>query len=377
MKNNNRVNKTNNKLVVTGIILLLLILILGFGGYYVYTNFYKNKSENTTKLDDKTQPTNGNVSNNNKYKKVGDLRLLSWNVLNFGNKYTPSTNKFMNIVKTIQESNADVVGLTEINYNNEDIVRNVANSLGASWSYTFSGNNFNVNFSRSRESVAILYKNNVVQPETSNSINPNDTYTRPLWYTKFKTVGYDYSFITFFGHFDAPGANSKNNEANAKGYRGQGGQEISEAKAIATVFTSLKATYPNTDIIGAADTNIKEANNSVFDSNEYSLNYIDFNDNKEYYRTTISNNNYYANSYDKWFVYDANKSNILKDKNIPYKVDVINAFNDKIWDKEKTLNAWLSSDKAKKYPKPTDIQLVLNVSDHAPIILDLNYKNNM
>ncbi|SYV93734.1 Uncharacterised protein, partial [Mycoplasmoides gallisepticum] len=94
--------------------------------------------------------------------------------------------------------------------------------------------------------------------------------------------------------------NANNGETSAAGFSRQGSQEIKEAQAIATVFSDLKTQYPDTDIIGAADTNIRETNNRVFTSDQYSLNYINFDNNRPYYRTTLSERNGYANSYDKW-----------------------------------------------------------------------------
>ncbi|WP_245576692.1 MnuA family membrane nuclease [[Mycoplasma] imitans] len=376
-KSNKRKEFTKKRWILW--ILLLLVAALGFSAYFLIDKFLPSKKAegSTGRFDGSSQPANPNLDNppqSGEYKKVGDLRLMSWNVLNFGQRYQTTSNKFMNIVRTIQISNADIVGLSEINYDDTTIVNRLQNALGSSWSYTFSGTNFNENYPRSRESVLILYKNKVVEPVSYSAINPDNIYTRPLWYTKFRTLYYGYSFITFFGHFDAPGANTNNGETQADGYSQQGSQEIKESKAIATVFKDLKQQYPDVDIIGAADTNIKEANNSVFTSNEYSLNYIDFNDNKTYYRTTLSEKNGYANSYDKWFVYDANQHNILKESDIPYKIDIINAFKNKIWDRNKSLAAWLASPNGTRYPNPTDFQLIKDVSDHAPIILDINFK---
>ncbi|QZX49158.1 MnuA family membrane nuclease [Mycoplasma sp. E35C] len=369
----------NNKKLVLAIILLVLIIVIGIGGYFVYTRYFaKNKtqtdpSHNHLDLIDPNDPNQNNqpVVNQNTYKKVGDLRILAWNVLNFGHKASLDSNKFINISKTIKLSNADVVGLVEINYNDQQIVENLTNSLGSSWSYTFSGENYNSKFPNSKESVAILYKKDIVEPLQTGSINPNNIYTRPLWYTKFKTKQDNYEFISMFGHFDAPGANKNNDET--KGPNNQGSQEILEAKTVSTIFKELKEKYPETDIVGYADTNIKEENNNLFDSSEYQLNYIDFNDNKEKYKTSLGTKNNYSNTYDKWFVYDAKNSNILRKSEIPYKIDIINAFRDKIWDREQSLNGWKASHpNATKLP--TDFQIIRNVSDHAPIILDINYK---
>lgn len=376
---NTRKKQVNNKRWIMWVLLLLLI-ILGVSAYFVINKFFPPKNDvPNSKITNDSQVTNPGTRNetvppSEQYKKVGDLRLMSWNALNFGSRSEPTSNKFMNIIRTIQLSDADVVGLSEINYDDQLLAQRLNDALGSSWSYTFSGKNFNENYPRSKESILILYKNQVVQPEVSKAINPNNIYTRPLWYTKFKTIGFDYSFITFFGHFDAPGVNANNGETSAAGFSRQGSQEIKEAQAIATVFSDLKTEYPDTDIIGAADTNIRETNNRVFTSDQYSLNYINFDNNRPYYRTTLSERNGYANSYDKWFVYDADSQNILKKSDIPYKIDIINAFTDKIWDKQKSLAAWLASRSGMRNPNPSDFQLISNVSDHAPILLDIDYK---
>ncbi|QZX49159.1 hypothetical protein [Mycoplasma sp. E35C] len=53
------------------------------------------------------------------YKRNGNLRLLSWNVKNFGSKSINNnvdSSKFKNIVQTIKILGADIVGLVEINW---------------------------------------------------------------------------------------------------------------------------------------------------------------------------------------------------------------------------------------------------------------------
>ncbi|QZX49160.1 hypothetical protein [Mycoplasma sp. E35C] len=157
---------------------------------------------------------------------------------------------------------------------------------------------------------------------------------------------------------------------------GQGEWEWNEALTLDRVFKDLKKKYPNVDIIGGGDTNIKGlSNNNAFASDEYKLNYVDFDTNKEDYLTSLSTKHYaYAknSSYDKWFIYDYGQLNVLaQQSNIPYKFDVLQAYQKGYWDKQAAISSFHKTDPNKG--KPTNLQLVSKVSDHAPILLDVQY----
>ncbi|TPR54703.1 MnuA family membrane nuclease [Metamycoplasma neophronis] len=341
---------------------------IAYGAYYLVNKIKSDKS-------------GAPIIVNKSIDKNSDIKLMSWNVFNFGKSTPAESNKFVNIVKTIKLTNADVIGLEEIGFNDITIINKLIKKLndGGSnkWSYTLS-DAFNQKYPNSKESVAILYKNDILRLDSTNVINPNNIYTRPLYFAKFTYLAKPYTFVTGFGHFDAPGVNTKNNEKDSIG--SQGSQEVLENKSIDLVFKELKKLYPNTDILMAADTNLKENHMNIYDQKEYKLGYPEnYAQHIKDYRTSLgakpkkpSDPLYYANTYDKWFVYDAEATNIdyLNASKHAFSFDTLQAFKNGYWDREESKNLYMKLNKNK--PQPSDYDLVKNVSDHIPVFININ-----
>lgn len=287
----------------------------------------------------------------------------------------------------------------EVNYDDEKAIQQLADALD--YKYTFYnskkiGNDpkitYNPKFVNSKESYGIIYNHNLFKPLDPQGffINPNNLYARPIYYNLFETTYLknkfqaqeEYRFIAAFGHFDAPDVQIKRGERKDPNFSGQGTQEVQEAKSINLVFKNLKEKYENVDIVLGIDSNIKTKNNNVFDQQEYKLAYEDYDHHIQNktgkYLTSLGNDLYYANAYDKFLVYDGgtNKNNIKFGNGFDYKFDFVNAFKNKNWDWDKSSKLYEqyyknSSRRNKKPLQINEYKVIANVSDHAPIILNI------
>ncbi|MGX9395472.1 MnuA family membrane nuclease [Mycoplasma sp. 1573] len=371
-KQNSKSRNTKSKKPKTLVSLLTALIVLAAGGGGV-GYYFANQKEKVV--------LNTSVS----LEKTSDLRLMSWNVLNFGGSNTAyNSNKMINIATTILSSQADVVGLEEINWGQETSVKNLVkllnqNNQEETWQYVISPLNvasYRKEFENSREQIAVLYRKDKVKVLNS-GFKGKEIYARPLYYVQFESVTKsDYKFVSIFGHFDAPDVNTKNGETKSNEYSGQGNQEIKEAKALAQILVELKTQY-NCDIIFGGDTNIKAKNNSAIESEKYALGYVDFETNLEYYKTSLSNKvKAYSEPYDKWAIIDTGTKNVYYGQNYPYKIDIISAFKEdasghSLWNRQESVQNYKRYKNDK--PNPTDLELIRDVSDHAPILVDIKF----
>ncbi|QDF64725.1 MnuA family membrane nuclease [Mycoplasma nasistruthionis] len=355
-------------------------IVLGAAAYGAYYGF--------TKLNQKDNVANNQIVNDNKnslnvssagYEKNYDHRIVSWNIYNFSNSTGQfNTNKLLNVATTLNLLQPDIVGLTEISFNDTKAIENIKSLLNKPYQ-SILGNSLNSTYPTKKESVAILYNPEVFELITSGTLNPENGYVRPLFYGRFQNKVNNKHLITIFGHFDSP--DNGNGEENGA-LPGQGAWEEREAKLASNVFADLKRQFPDDDIVLGADTNIKTSNDKAFKQDSYILaypqSYFASKTDAEVFKTSLNGKgDGYSNPYDKWLIYDAGDSNFVYAKNsnqelekYPFKFDVVKAFANKYWDQQKSTELYL---KSKKQKQPDSIYTIIkNVSDHAPIIIGYN-----
>ncbi|TPR53206.1 MnuA family membrane nuclease [Metamycoplasma neophronis] len=335
------------------------------------------------------------------------FRIGHWNILNYGKaSLDPEGLKVNNIAKAILATQADIMGLTEVNYNHLDKVSYIVNLLNKwtnsnEFQYLGQKDIFSEKYPSQKENIAIIYRKSIATPilfdngkigaSFTKKINRNDgktEYVRPPYGTMFKIKGYEKPLITIFGHLDSPGAKQESGEKkitlynNIKIQGSQGNQEVAEMMALPNVFEYFLSLAKDKDaaIMFGGDTNIKKENQFLLQEleNKYNLTnyYYDYH---EKYLTSLGRNNNYSQSYDKIlfkenadfnFISANEKANMPEFKKVPYRLDTINAFNNKIWDRKESINL-NNQDATWAYDnKTSDFQLALKISDHTPVFID-------
>ncbi|WP_027120721.1 MnuA family membrane nuclease [Mycoplasmopsis lipofaciens] len=408
---------------IFSLISLVPVAVMCVGGYYVYKYFKsKNSANNNVNID--------KLDNKGFYAKNEEtLRVMHWNILNFGGSTsTQNSAKVYNIAVSIFKSNADIIGLTEINYgdaNKVDRIIKVLNSFdpNISFSYVYQDKNeaLNPEYKNSKEQIVIIYKNKIVEPRKFNNnkigdsflgpiksvqqSNSNivfakeDSYVRPLFGSKFFIKPFNKTITTFFGHFDSPNSKENSGEIDINGIfqnkyiiKNQGSKEVSEALGLYDAFLYFKNISNNDNIIFGGDTNINskgstifnyltDINNSITSSERLQTYYNSSLANEEKFLTSLTtettyNKNKkhsgYANSYDKWLFYEKDL-NILDNKENPtyiYKIDIVKGFESGLFDKTITTKKYLQTYKDER--SVSDFKLIRKgLSDHAPIIIDV------
>ncbi|AXE60752.1 hypothetical protein DA803_01460 [[Mycoplasma] phocae] len=428
---------------------LKVILALGaiagiaVGGYYGYRYYQKIKSEkkdvqNQKSDSSRAKENQGEKGSNNInrevivpknveemfYKPENLIRVGHWNILNYGSTESSDKNgpKVRAIAELIYKSKQDVVGLTEINYNRGEDVKNIVdvlNSINSNNSFKYliqptkDANPTSSN--ATKEQVAIIYNyKRIKEKNFTNGKNiqsygttqkfQGTSYKRPLFAAYFETIEGSKPFVSIFGHLDSPAVGKNSTEKADKTYKGQGAQEVAEASEIANAFKYYEELSNNASIIFGGDTNIKTENNRLFNSENFIKNNIEnyygemsiFEDKKtttkakkyEFYETSLGTNekNGYANAYDKLLFKENGGLNIIneyekttyKDKkyqNVPFKADIINGFKNGIWDRNVILNLRPKLQLNKQGKKISDFSFIRNkISDHTLVYLDFEIK---
>ncbi|MGY5139335.1 MnuA family membrane nuclease [Mycoplasmopsis gallinarum] len=372
-------------------ILSSTIVVVGAaaGAFYAWKNKDKltNKNPQKDSIINEIQPTRVlDITSNN-------FRIMNWNILNFGgnNVSTATSPKTKNIAKAIKYANASIIGLTEINFidspddkrDDNTVVRSVRNLtklIGENFNYEISKKAINPNFQNSRENYAFIYNQNEFSIENTYLFTQDNIYVRPPFGALFKHKATNYQFWYVIAHFDAPGVNEKNGEV-ATEYNDNGSQEILEAtKVKEVIFDKLNELSPNVDIVFGGDTNLKVKANEIFENFKYNQiysAYVDFANRLDdtWYNTSLSKTSNgvvkrkYANPYDKWLFKDELEKNIIIEANNPYKIDIVDLYNNNVWDKNTDLKEWAALNKT--FKDNTNLTVAAATSDHAPIILNI------
>ncbi|WP_406613460.1 MnuA family membrane nuclease [Mycoplasma corogypsi] len=392
--------KVKTRKIVSSAISLILAGGIAAGAYFGYLKFGNQQkidhNKNDNKLNSNANSGSGStLSNNNTEPTLNkkSLHVMNWNVLNFGGGDNDVLNapKINRISDVILHEKPDLIGFTEINYNNQSVrtldnLKKLLNSSeknesGTTWDYVISENDENPRFPNSKEHYAMFYKSNVLSVVKKESITKNNLYARPPFSVKFKT-GNDYQFYYVIAHFDAPGVNAKNGEtATDSLYGTNGSQEVTEAKSVKEyIFDKYKP--ENIDIIFGGDTNLTAKSQIIFDEfkkfgieNTYGDDFK-YNNSVDAYKTSLSSKDGYANPYDKFLFLDTpDKGTIVKPTKEKFKFDIIAQYKaGGIWENLRVpdYNTW---SKLKKAPRnQTPIELARKISDHAPIniFIDIN-----
>ncbi|MBN4083434.1 hypothetical protein JXZ92_01175 [Mycoplasma sp. CSL10137] len=406
----------------------LTLLGLGIGAYYIYkwVKDKPNKKNNNEELQNNAGYEANNsdskikLSNDVRYYKPQNVtRVGHWNILNFGGDTSNKGGlKVTAISQAIIKTKLDLVGLTEINYDDGDKVDRILKTLNeldskSKWKsiiQPISDSNPSSN-NATKEQIAILYKSTVLTPEKFNSDkigasfgtekandekNVQRSFKRPIFGVLFKDNLLDKKITTIFGHLDSPDVKKNSDEQTSK-YSGQGTQEVFEASRLANAFDYFeKLTNQNSSIIFGGDTNIKTQNNELFLSSDFKsrqiINYYDdmrinqVNNVKsynkyEYYETSLGSKKGYANAYDK-ILFKENNLNIIteaeklnnmdiKYRNSWFKLDLINSFNDGFFDKNQMIKLWKQSPAYKTHENYKDFEIIRSqISDHTLVWVD-------
>lgn len=341
-------SKRKNKNIISTVISLITFSAITAGSYFAYQNGYfsslLNKENNSSDLTKENLEIPSDIKK--KFYKPEQLtRVGHWNVLNFGgNRSFKNSFKVNSISKIILETKLDLIGLTEVNYNEAKKVENIVQTLNEidqdkSWKVITQPiedmayePNKDIN-----EHVSILYKESKFkalafsngrigssfgQQEFKDEFDRNTRFKRPLFGVLFKELKTNKNLVTFFGHLDSPaakksGKNTKLMELSSKLFSSQGSQEVAEAKQIDDAFEYFKSISPeNTSLFFGGDTNIMTKNNSLFLGEEFtkkniqsyyenmSINKNLFKDEFGYYKTSLAENSGYANAYDKLLFFE-------------------------------------------------------------------------
>ncbi|MDJ1648396.1 MnuA family membrane nuclease [Mycoplasma phocimorsus] len=380
-------NKSKSKSIIGTIISLIVISATGISSYFAYQNgFFSSltkKQENTSNLVKENLKILTNLKK--KFFKPAELtRIGHWNILNFGGERSfKNSFKVNSIVKIILETNLDLIGLTEINYDQGKKVENIVKTLNEidedkSWkviTQPVEDMAYETNKDIS-EQVSILYKESKFKPEAfsngrigssygetffKDEFNRDTRFKRPLFGVLFKELKSNKNLVAFYGHLDSPRAKKSRTktqfiELNSKLFSQQGSQEVAEAKQIDDAFIYFKNLSPNnTSLFFGGDTNIMTKNNKLFTSEEFtSKNIQNYYENMtinknllkeeyEYYKTSLGESKGYANAYDKLlfiengldFINEYEKVNKFKTMSSPegysyssvwFRGDIANAF---------------------------------------------------
>ncbi|EGV00232.1 membrane nuclease MnuA [Mycoplasmopsis columbina SF7] len=383
-----------------------ILLAAGLGATVIYLQ-YKNifKKDKSGNLDSGTSDPNKDTKipilegNNEK------LNIMSWNILNFGGEDSiKNSNKVLGIAKTILYKNSDIVALQEINDGDGAKVKRIVDTLNEldknnQWVFASSKSEPNPQYATQREQFAFVYKSNKVDLYKSDNLRKYNYVRYPfIAYFRDKNAKNDFALINI--HLDSPGSPSnpkstKQNDEASEIYSGQGNKEVQEAQDLAVIIKELKKDYPH-DILVMGDTNIKNTNNLIFETKEFTENgiklaYKEFAKNlNEYYKTSLSTleaykkdgqKRGYVNAYDKFIYLDQNEQNIMPLEPENYRVDLLHAFD--------TNGGWLNLSEHQQlwYQMPQNKGKYVNansvpwyelirgdISDHAPVMIE--YKLN-
>ncbi|AXE60719.1 hypothetical protein DA803_01285 [[Mycoplasma] phocae] len=345
------------------------------------------------------------------YKPENLIRVGHWNILNYGGGELSDKNgpKVAAISELIYKSQQDVIGLTEINYNQGKDVKNIVdalNELSNSSSYDCivqPVDDANKTSSKAtKEQIAIIYNTNKIKKKNFKNYNKNYqsygndktnsgvSFKRPLFAAFFETIKGNKPFVSIFGHLDSPGKASE--EASQNEYKSQGAQEVKEALDIANAFKYYEQLSDNASIIFGGDTNIKTKNNRLFNTDEFTSkgikNYYGSMSNfkvkgkpteqYEFYETSLGRNKGYSEAYDKLLFKEHNLNIIDENEKIKYnderyqkvsfKADIINGFKNGIWDKKHILN--LNPKFAKDFNGNEFSFIRSKISDHTMVYID-------
>ncbi|MEE3928126.1 hypothetical protein V2E24_00860 [Mycoplasmopsis ciconiae] len=405
MKKTNRTttkNKKNKKIIKSIVSTGLSLIILSTaatGGIYAYKNGYFNKN-NAADI----------VSTKITYKDNNYLNVVHWNILNYGGKTSNKEGlKTQAISKILASTNAEVIGLTEINYNDFNKVNRIVDVLNQmskrEYKFTVQSQKDAVSklFPNSKEVVAIIYDSNVLdlvdnstyQNQITLENNQKSELVRPFYTSTFKIKNTQIQFSTVFGHLDSPGFDVPKKDIPAKEAKSQwseqGVQEVAEAKEISNALLYLKKKFPNNAAyLFGGDTNImtknhlKLANYIRSSSNDLIKDYFEYNQNNVKETSLSRTKNNYSNAYDKWFFINNNSdfqfltyTKALKEVEnaLPFRYDLWNLFEDKEMDFSRDVAKKLYLQKEDAKENPSDVNLIRDgISDHTLINIYSNYK---
>ncbi|WP_036464024.1 MnuA family membrane nuclease [Mycoplasmopsis sturni] len=408
--------------------------------------FINKEKQKTLEDNKKKEPTKNLESEKNKeqvnqpiVQETADLTIAHWNILNYGGiSATKKANldkqkfKIDIIAQIISKINPDVVGLTEINYQKGQEVKLIVDKLNQIdkkqkrfYQYIYQPDEqTNPESSNStKESIAIIYDSNKVEPISFNNLkigssfngeleerpnNKKTKYVRPPFGVMFKKKGEEIYFTTIFAHFDSPGIKrTKNPEKDPEtradasiwfkdipksaNSRTTGYQEAAEAYYLYKVFEHFKNIGGKNFVFGG-DTNIKQNVGKIFDTSVqrgFLLGWDESNKAKTSLKSATNilrdfqennsnqekeeQNAYYSQTYDK-MLYQDSAFNQLNSNKWTYKFDLFhqlkydNKFSAYLIDKWKEISG-------SNYSLYQLIPLLRkSVSDHLPVYLKLNFK---
>ncbi|EFF41828.1 endonuclease/exonuclease/phosphatase family protein [Mycoplasmopsis alligatoris] len=385
------------------------------------TEVEKTTSTKPTTTNNINENKNTNISENtiNKNSLNKEILVGHWNVLNYGSSRTTSqSSKVYALSSIIQNSNFDLIGLTEINYNQADKVQLIIDELNKTnpeikWNYVFqpvSEADLSNSSTNTKEQVAIVYKETVFQPNAFSNNKKGDSfagefkgintqnalmYRRPLYGHNFKLVNTDKTFTFIFGHFDSPGVGSKEKSLSSRNFNydgldysvknSMGEQEALEAMELHDAMAYFDGIDGNSTILFGGDTNIKYENNDLFKKSEQAGYKLLYNDSKltgsDKYATSLRSprsadfveNDGYAEPYDKILFKEAEGVDVVSEKENPelmFKIDLINAFNKNYLNKEKYQELLKNENKNLN----TNVKLIRSISDHVPVFAKIIIK---
>ncbi|EIE41263.1 membrane nuclease MnuA [Mycoplasmopsis canis UFG1] len=356
--------KKNKLLSIIGSIAIIIS-----GG--VTAGYFLIKQNNTQKSNTSTQSTNIESSKTNN---ANQLKITSWNIANFGASSSKKLGfRIQALKEIIKKENLEFISIQEVGYEDWEGVEKLVEELGYEYSFAKSPMGLiSEERPNSRESYAIIYKNNKVKLLNDKGYfkGKNIQFTRPLWYSKWEIIQNGQNFWIINGHLDAPGKSSTKgvNEAenptiNNYKWKGQGDQEVREYLDIKYALEELKQKDPNSLIIFNGDTNIKKENfkfSSDFYTNlGYEINY-DTNIYNDLYATSLNKGKNYSNPYDKFIAYDPN--NVFIESKFE-KFDLINVFKD-VLDRKKYSDLFKQTYNDKNKQQKSDPDMVIKISDH-------------
>ncbi|QZE12586.1 MnuA family membrane nuclease [Mycoplasma sp. Ms02] len=405
--------KKSKKTVATGTTVLGIILALGTAGYYVYNNFIKTSDSTRAELWKDADIDNHPIKRIES-PKLSDkvIRIMHWNILNFGGaKSTLRSFKTNAISEIIYKSGASLIGLTEVNFNDGEKVQRIVKTMnGFAGSDVFdyivqdSSQARSALFENSAEKVAIIYNKNkfeYVPFANQDSSVSGDSFrskinlleggktehSRPPFGAQFRDKANNKYVTTVFAHFDSPGINEKNGEKPAptpyKGIKLEGSQgnfEVAQAFSIPQIISYFEAkSNPNAAILFAGDTNIKTENQDLLDLFEGKNGIQNFYNQAmaENFKTSIGKSDY-ANAYDKIVFKEKDGIDFLsafeiKNPEQSFKIDLLKVFKNQILDRAEYTKLYKKDNDSDGI---TDHKMASTISDHAPIYVDYQIKEN-
>ncbi|TPI01546.1 MnuA family membrane nuclease [Mycoplasma struthionis] len=383
-------------------------------------NNNNNGSGNQNDANVTTESSNSNFTNttpvsfseNDKYiKPKNHLRIGHWNIENFGKSNGKAENEYkvQKLAEVIYKTKFDIIGLTEVNFRNLDRVKLIVDALNTysnSAVYGYIGQNnvsSDISTTSSAEDIAIVYRKDIATPiafkdgsvgasfkgHILNGISETE-YVRPPYGALFKIKDFQSPVVTFFAHFDSPGAKNGGsfNDSSVRSFdnfpiaSSQGRQEVSEAFGLPKAFEFFKEKAGNeAAILFGGDTNIKKGNHDIFTKiakeNDFE-NYYKVAEDK--YKSSLGNSRNYSEPYDKILFKENNEYNFLNAteaksfetfKNVPFVVDTVNGFDNGLFNKEESIKLWKKSNPNKASDSITNLVLAKSISDHAPVFVDI------